>query len=182
MFPSLSADASGPSIETETFGAAHHEMHHNKPSQGWSDALLSTVHIPPLHRTAACQEWDSHSLCLSDCWISLSLSLSLCLWCNAVFSALAASLAGALQVLEIMRGLLCKSSLHAAAIPIFMGSMFTPVIKQEHEEDIFCPSSTNKVKAEKGPVKMFDVGVQFLGCFFVQSTSKRQTENHRRIE
>lgn len=65
----------------------------------------------------------------------LSLSLSLCLWCNAVFSALAALLTGALRVLEKMRGLLCKASLHAVTVPIFDGSMLSPVIEQEREED-----------------------------------------------
>lgn len=50
--------------------------------------------------------------CLSGWGISLSLSLSLsrCLWCNAVFSALAALLTGALRVLEEMRELLCKAA------------------------------------------------------------------------
>lgn len=138
MFPSLSAGAKGAWAETEAFRVAHHEMHHNKHSQGRSDAFLSTLHafrLPPPHCTAACQEWDSHSLCLSDCGISLSLSLSLCLWCNAVFSALAALLTGALRVLEKMRGLLCKASLHAVTVPIFDGSMLSPAIEQEREED-----------------------------------------------
>jgi len=73
--------------------------------------------------------------------LSLSLSLPLCLWCNAVFSALAASLTGALQVLEKTRGLLCKASLHSTTVPIFGGSMPSPVIKQEREEELLCPRS-----------------------------------------
>lgn len=39
----------------------------------------------------------------------LSLSLSLCLWCNAVFSALSAALAGALQMLEKNEGVALQS-------------------------------------------------------------------------
>lgn len=146
MFPSLSADAKGAWAETEAFRAAHHETRHNKHSQGRRGAFLEhgAALSAFLHRTAQ-QPVRSGTVTAFACQTVgfLSLSLSPCLWCNAVFSALAASLTGALRVLEKTRGLLCKASLHAATVPIFGGSTCSPVIEQEHKEDLLCPSSAS---------------------------------------
>lgn len=70
-------------------------------------SLPSPVCVQTVPSTA-CQEWDRHSpACQTGGFLCLSLSPSQCLWCNAVFSALAALLtvsAGG------MRELLCKDA------------------------------------------------------------------------